>query len=400
LLFTAFLAGFYPALVLSGFDPATTLYNRAKLSSRNYLSKGLIILQFTLSTFLIVATITIHSQFSYLTTRPLGYNDKNLLTFRTGELNADRLNSFRTELLKLPQVEKVTARQGGEWFTVARVEGKEMDFGIEVVDDHYLETLEIPLVKGRGFSPDFPGDSATSVMVNESFVKKAGWKDPIGKEVDFFYFEKKYRVIGVVKDYHFESLLGEIRPQLFIKDPKYNYGMAGVRVKPGKTREAITAVEDLFKRQFPLMPWQYQFKEDQNRRQYESEQRWKQIVAFGAILTILISCIGLFGLATLTAEKRRKEIGVRKVLGASVTSIANKLSVDFLKLVLVSSLIALPTSWWAASKWLENYPFRIQMSVWILLGALLSVLTVALATVLYQSIRAARANPVTSLRTE
>jgi putative ABC transport system permease protein len=176
--------------------------------------------------------------------------------------------------------------------------------------------------------------------------------------------------------------------------------MTGVRVKPGKTREAITAVEDLFKRQFPLMPWQYQFREDQNRRQYESEQRWKQIVAFGAILTILISCIGLFGLATLTAEKRKKEIGVRKVLGASVTSIANKLSVDFLKLVLVSSLIALPASWWAASKWLENYPFRIQMSVWILLGALLSVLTVALATVLYQSIRAARANPVTSLRTE
>jgi putative ABC transport system permease protein len=400
MLFTAFMAGFYPALVLSGFDPATTLYNRTKLTSRNYLSKGLIVLQFALSTFLIVATITIHSQFNYLTQRPLGYNDKNLLTFRTGELQSDRLNSFRTELLKLPQVEKVTARQGGFWFTVARVDGKEMDFGLEVVDDNYLQTLEIPLVKGRGFSPDFPGDSATSIMVNESFVKKAGWSDPIGKEVDFFYFERKYRVIGVVKDYHYESLLGEIKPQLMIKDPKYRYGLVGVRIREGKAKEALPAIEGLFKQLFPLVPWQYEFKEEQNRRQYESEQRWRQIIAFGAALTILISCIGLFGLATLTAEKRKKEIGIRKVLGASVSSVANRLSVDFLKLVFISALIALPASWWASNKWLENYPFRIEVSAWIMLGALLAVVLVALCTVSYQAIRAAMANPVASLRSE
>jgi hypothetical protein len=358
------------------------------------------VLQFALSTFLIVATITIHSQFNYLTQRPLGYNDKNLLTFRTGELQSDRLNSFRTELLKLPQVEKVTARQGGFWFTVARVDGKEMDFGLEVVDDNYLQTLEIPLVKGRGFSPDFPGDSATSIMVNESFVKKAGWSDPIGKEVDFFYFERKYRVIGVVKDYHYESLLGEIKPQLMIKDPKYRYGLVGVRIREGKAKEALPAIEGLFKQLFPLVPWQYEFKEEQNRRQYESEQRWRQIIAFGAALTILISCIGLFGLATLTAEKRKKEIGIRKVLGASVSSVANRLSVDFLKLVFISALIALPASWWASNKWLENYPFRIEVSAWIMLGALLAVVLVALCTVSYQAIRAAMANPVASLRSE
>jgi putative ABC transport system permease protein len=400
LLLTAFLAGFYPALVLSGFDPAESLYNRTRYAGKNYLARGLMVLQFTLATFLIVATMTIYAQFNYLTTRPLGYNDKNLLSFRTGRLNAMELNQFRTELLKIPAVKQVTARQGGMWFTMARVDGKDIDFGQEIVDDHYFETLGVPLVKGRAFSAAYPGDSVASVMVNESFVKKAGWTDPIGKEVDFFYRNHKYRVIGVVKDFHYESLLGEIRPQLYTKDPQFQYGQVFARLETAQLSQAVTSVEMLFKQQFPLVPWQYIFKDEENRNQYASEQRWKQIIGFGAILTILISCFGLFGLATLSAEKRRKEIGIRKVLGASAGSVAGKLSVDFLKLVLLSALIALPASWWAANRWLENYPFRISLGAWIFVGALGMVLVIALATVLFQSIRAALANPVNALRSE
>lgn len=237
-------------------------------------------------------------------------------------------------------------------------------------------------------------------MVNESFVKKAGWKDPIGKEVDFFYKNQKYTVVGVVRDFHYESLLGEIRPQLYTKDPQFQYGQVYARLETAQLSQAVTSVEMLFKQQFPLVPWQYTFKEEENRNQYASEQRWKQIIGFGAILTILISCFGLFGLATLSAEKRRKEIGIRKVLGASVSNVAGRLSVDFLKLVFVSALIALPAAWWAAHAWLQNYPFRISLGAWIFAGALGLVLLIALVTVLYQAIRAALANPVRALRAD
>lgn len=397
---TSLLAGFYPALVLSGFDPADTLYNRMKFSSRNYLSRTLVVLQFALSTFLIVATITIYAQFDYLTTRDLGYDDKQLMTFRTGEISGSRLNSFKTELARNPSVKAVSGRQGGFWSTTAKVDGAEIVFTYEVIDDNYLNTLNIPIVQGRGFSPDYPGDSTRSVLVNEAFVRKAGWKDPIGKEVDFFYRNQKYQVVGVVKDHHYESLLREISPQLFTKDPRHTYGMMLVKLGPNNISEAVKSVEATFRKNFPLVPWSYEFRDDANLKEYESEQRWKQIMGFGAVLTILISCIGLFGLATLTAEKRRKEIGIRKVLGASVSSVANKLSADFLKLVMVSACIALPVSWWAASKWLENYPFRIGMNAWMLVGAVAVVMLIALVTVLYQSIRAAVTNPVNSLRSE
>jgi putative ABC transport system permease protein len=399
LLVTAGLAGFYPALVLSGFDPVDTLYNRSGFSGKHYLSRALVILQFSLSTFLIVATITIYSQFNYLTSQELRYDDKNLLVLETGRMSPAEANTFRNELLKHPSVAGVAARQYGFWSTLAKTDGKEIEFSMDVIDDYYLETLKIPIVRGRGFSADFPGDTAASILVNEAFVKKAGWKDPIGKEVDFFYRNKKYRVAGVVKDYHYESLLEEIRPQLFTKDNR-EFGTLLVRLRPGGTSLAVKDIEQIFKKQRPLQPWKYEFVEDRNRQQYASEQKWKQIMSFGAILTILISCIGLFGLASLTAEKRKKEIGIRKVLGASATSVANRLSFDFLKLVLLSGAISLPLSWWAANKWLENYPLRIQVNAWILLGALLAVVLVALVTISYQAIRAALANPVISLRSE
>jgi putative ABC transport system permease protein len=400
LLLTTLLAGFYPAIVLSGFDPAVTLYNRMKLSGKNYLSKGLVILQFSLATFLIIATITIYSQFNYLTTRSLGYDDKNVLTFNTGHMDAGQVNTLRTELLKIPAVKSAAARQYGTWITVAKADGNQIDFDLEVIDDHFLDTYNIPIVKGRNFSPDFTGDSAISILINETFAKKAGWTDPINKEVDFFYRNQKYRVVGVVKDYHYSSLLEEIKPQLFTKDPQYRYGMMIVKIKPVQTAETVKKIESLFRQMRPLVPWSYEFKDLANQNQYASEKKWKQILAFSAVLTLVISCIGLFGLASLSAEKRTKEIGIRKVLGASIGSVANQLSLDFLRLVGVSALIALPLSWWAATKWLQNYPFRISMSPWIFAGAVTTVLLIALLTVSYQSIRAAAANPVKALRSE
>jgi len=397
---TGLLAGFYPALVLSGFNPVQSLYNRQKFAGKNYLSKGLVVLQFTLATFLITATITIYSQFSYLMHYNLGYNDKNVAVVKA-DLPSDKLATLKAELLKSSLIKSVTADQGGRWGTLAHVNGnQEIHFDIKHVDEDYLSLFEIKMVKGRNFSKQFISDSGQSVLVNESFVKDAGWKNPIGQVVDFFYNNKKYTVIGVVKDYNFLPLTEKIPGQLLSMNPQYPYGDIFIKIKDGHTADALNYIESTYKKLYPFKPYESTFKDASNAEEYDKEAKWKQIVTFGAILTIFISCIGLFGLATLSAERRKKEIGIRKVLGASVQGIVTKLSNDFLKLVMLSAVIAAPGAWWAMSKWLENYPYRIAINGWIFLFATLLVVIIALVTVSYQSIKAAISNPVTALRSE
>ena len=240
-----------------------------------------------------------------------------------------------------------------------------------------------------------------SVLVNESFVKKAGWKDPVGQEVDFWYNNnEKYTVIGVVKDYHFQPLNQEIGPQLFTMKAGNQYGKAFIKIKQHTATASLKHIQASFKKLFPLNPYNYGFVQESNYRSYEAEAKWKQIMLFSAVLTIFISCIGLFGLSVLSTEKRTKEIGIRKVLGASVNSVVTILSKDFLKLVLIALFIAMPLAWMVANNWLQNYPYRITLSWWLFALAAFLVLLVALATVSFQAIKAAIANPVKSLRSE
>jgi len=399
-LFTSALAGFYPALVLSGYDPVGTLYNRTRLSGKNYLSKSLVVLQFALAAFLMVATFTVYTQFNFLTSQPLGYNDKNIVIVDTEGMKADKLKVFKSELQKDPSIVSVAARQGGFWSTIAKTDGKDIEFNLQVFDTAYLSTYEIPFVMGRNLSPDFPSDSTNSVLVNEAFVKKAGWLNPLNKQVDFFYDSIKYNVVGVVRNYHYASLLEDIKPELFIMHPKYSYGQLIIKIKPENTSATLKYIEKVLKSLQPFRPYKYEFKDNSNRLQYEAVDKWKQIITFSAILSIFISSIGLFGLATLAAEKRTREIGIRKVLGASVSNIATKLSRHFLQLVLISIVISFPAAWFVLHKWLENYPYRITMGPGIFLGTALLVFLIALFTVGSQAIRAARANPVNSLRSE
>jgi len=374
-LLTAFLAGFYPALVLSGFSPVQTLYSRFNLNGKNFLQKGLVVLQFSLASFLIIATLTIYAQFNFLTTEKLGYDDSNLVGVEKGHLTRDQAALFKSELLKNPTITDATFKNGGSWGTVAKVNNDStIDFAYETVDESYLRLLKIPILQGRNFSKDFPGDSSHSILVNESFVKKAGWKNPIGKLVDFWYNNnEKYTVIGVVKDYHFESLNQEIRPQLFTMKAGNQYGISFIKIKPGTETASLKHIEKVFKR---------------------------QIMLFSAVLTIFISCIGLFGLSVLSAERRTKEMGIRKVLGASVNQVVTVLSKDFVKLVILALGIAIPLAWYAADKWLQNYPYRIGLSWQIFALAGVLVIFIALATVSFQAIRTALANPVNSLRSE
>ena len=400
-LFTAFLAGFYPALVLSGYNPVQTLYSRFNLTGKNYLQKALVVLQFSLASFLIIATLTIYAQFNYLTTEKLGYDDSNLVGIEKWNLTRAQAALFKSELLKNPNISDVTFKNGGSWGTVAKVNTDSIiQFAYETIDENYLPLLKIPVLQGRNFSVDFPGDSSHSILVNETFAKKAGWKKPVGQLVNFWYNNEKYQVIGLVKDYHFESLNREIGPQLFIMKPGNNYGITFIKLKPGTETASLKHIERIFKQLFPAFPYTYKFKSEENFKNYEAEQKWKQIMLFSAVLTIFISCIGLFGLSVLSAERRTKEMGIRKVLGASVNQVVTVLSKDFVKLVILALLIAIPLAWFAANKWLQNYPYRIGLSWQIFALAGVLVIFIALATVSFQAIRTALANPAKSLRTE
>jgi putative ABC transport system permease protein len=398
---TGLLAGFYPALVLSGFNPVQTLYGRQHFSGKNYLSKGMVVFQFTLASILIISTIIIYSQFNYLMKFDLGYNDKNVAIVNVGRIDNEIFQLFSNELKKNPAIEKVAADQGGRWGTIARINGEaDAQFDFKYIDHNYFPLLEIPIVLGRNFSPELASDTAEAAIVNESFVKMAGWKNPIGEKIDFFYNNKKFTVIGVIKDYHHVSLMEKIQPQVFTTNPMYRYSDVYIKLKEGNSVSAKTTIASTFKKLFPVQPYSYNSMDLRNAEQYEREAKWKQIISFSAILTIFISCIGLFGLATLSAEKRIKEIGIRKVLGASVTKITQTLTIDFLKLVLISTFIAIPLAWWAMNKWLENYPHRVGINWWTFGLTALLVTLIALCTISSQAIRAAMANPVRSLKTE
>lgn len=397
-LVTGLLAGFYPALVLSGYSPVDTLYSRFTLKGKGWMQKSLVVLQFTLASLMIIGTLTIYSQFNYMVNTDLGYDDQNIVTTRKDNMSHEEAALFKNELLKYPGIEAVAPKNGGRWRTMARVDvDSSINFEWETVDESYFQTLKIPIVRGRNFA----GDSADAVLVNETFVKEAGWKDPIGQQVVFnFRNNKTFHVVGVVKDYHYAGLTEKITPQLFTMDNSNPYGMFYIRIRPGMASNTLKQVQAKFREFFPFTPYGYVFKNDENRQGYESEARWKRIILFGAVLTIFISCIGLFGLSVLSAEKRTKEIGIRKVLGASVQHIATVLSMEFVKLVMIALLIAIPLAWMGADKWLENYPYRIKVgwSLFSLAGAL--VAGIAICTVSFQAVRAALRNPVKSLRSE
>jgi putative ABC transport system permease protein len=398
---TGLFAGFYPALVLSGYNPVQTLYSRFQIAGKDYLQKSLVVLQFTLASFLIIATLIIYAQFNFLTKTNLGYDDSNLVIIETHETKHSDAATFKNELMKNPNIVGVSAKNGGIWQAAIMLADSGINSQYETVDADYLPLLKIPLVAGRNFSPDFPADSTQSIIVNETFAKAAHWKNPVGETVKLLWGEiETYRVIGVVKDYHFASLNDKIVPQLFSIKNSNSYGSYYIKIKPNTATAGLKWIQKLFQQFYPADPYSYVFKNDDNRKQYADVEKWKQIILFGAILTIFISCIGLFGLSILSAEKRTKEIGIRKVFGASVQDIVTILSADFIKLVVMALVIASPLVYMAANKWLQNFPYRITISWWFFGSAGILVMLIALFTVSFQSIKAAIANPVKSLRTE
>ena len=400
-LLTGFAAGFYPALVLSGFNPVETLYHRLRLTAKNYLAKSLIVVQFALAGLLIISTFFLYQQFHFLTHQDLGYNEKDLVVVNIDAANGEQFaRLFSTELLQNSAIRQVAIHNGGRWGTEAATDGRQIVFDYEHIDANYLPTLQIPLMQGRNFSPDYPADSERSVIVNETFAREAGWKNPLGKTVDLTYQNKKMTVIGIVRDFHFRPLNEKIGPELFAIGQPSDYLEFNIRIAPDNIPQALGSIETTFKKLAPYYPFSYTFRKDANLHTYDAAQKWKEIIAFAATFTIFISCIGLFGLVALTAERRRKEIGIRKVLGASVSNLVRTLSLSFLKLVLLANIIAIPVAWWAVNKWLDNFAYHIKPQWWVFAASIGMTLLIALSTVVIESVKAATANPVGNLRTE
>jgi len=392
-----FLSGFYPALVLSGFNPVQTLYGKLKISSNNYLSKSLVVFQFVIAIFLLIGTIVMLRQFNYLTQSDLGYKPQDIVDVT---LPHD-FSTFKNDLLKYPFIKEIA----GQNVPFTSVYATEFDVADKKftstayfeIDNEFLKEVDIPVIQGHGFENLF-GDT-TEVLVNESFVQFAGWHDsPIGKKITED--KKELTVIGVTKDFHSTSLANKINPLVIMQLAKPTYGQALVKIDPNQKVQAINAIQKEYKKLIADSPCEYNFLTDELADQYYSEKKWKQIITISAVISIFISCMGLFGLATLSIEQRTKEIGVRKVLGASIASINRLFIMNFLKLVFVAIVIASPLAWLAMNKWLQNYPYRINMSVWILLSAGLGSLIIACVTIRVQSIKASMANPVKSLRSE
>ncbi len=400
ILVNTLLAGFYPAVVLSGFNPVQTLYGKLKISSNNYLAKSLVVVQFVVAIFLAIGTIVIQKQFNLLINSDLGYQPKNVIDVRFPREKNPDFEVFKRELTKYSFIKEV-AGQGtpfdGWSGTMFEVDGKQLNYPFFEIDNTFLNELKIPIVQGKNFTTI--ASDTLHCLVNQSFVNATGWKDsPVGHVIKND--KHAYTIIGVTADFHNSSLNNKIEPLVLKQPKKANYGQVLVKINGNQQVAAVNAINAEFKKLIPDYPCNYIFLTDLLAKQYDSENRWKQIITISSVMSILISCLGLFGLATLAIEQRVKEIGIRKVLGATLTDITATLTFNFLKLVLIAVVIASPLAWYAMNKWLQNFPYKINFSFWILILTGLGSLLVALLTISFQSIKAALANPVKSLRSE
>jgi putative ABC transport system permease protein len=400
-------AGSYPALYLSSFNPIWVFKGlNIKGSGAALIRKGLVVLQFAISIILIIGTIIVYNQIQHIKNRDLGYNKNNII--QTG-IRGDMKKNFpviKDQLLSSGYVENAAMSNLNQLYMGSSTgsfnwEGKDPSRKILVTQDfispEYIKTMGIKVVKGRDFYPD-PKQDSSSVIINETFAKMIRKDEVVGMLLR--QDTTKYTIVGVIKDFVFDDMYGKSDPLIFKCYPDY-FGYMYVRLKKQASIEnAVDKIEAIVKSNNPGYPFDYVFVDDEFNKLFKSEMLIGKLSRIFALLAIVITCLGLFGLAAYTAERRTKEIGVRKVLGASVTSIAGLLSEDFLKLVILSSLISFPVAWWLMHNWLQNYAYRIEISWWIFIVAAVLAIFIALFTISFQAIKAALANPVKSLRTE
>tara|TARA_R110002051_G_scaffold63132_5_gene114936 strand:- start:39169 stop:41520 length:2352 start_codon:yes stop_codon:yes gene_type:complete len=399
-------AGIYPAFYLSSFKPVEVLKGlKVTHGSATFIRKGLVVGQFTISIVFIICTILVYQQIQHVKNRDIGYNKDQLISMKVNGTMIEKFSVIKQDLLSTEAIKSVGLNNSGildggnngsglQWTGGTNTEDVLISF--RYINSDFLETTGMQLLEGRGFSENRAKDSS-SVLITESFAKLMGQGSAIGKKVTR---GDTYTVVGVVKDFLYDDMYGKSDPVLF-----FNYlgesSFMYLKTNPEfATSNILSKVEEVMKKHNPAYPFQYTFVDDSFNAKFKSEQLLGTLSQLFALLAILISCLGLFGLAAYTAEQRSKEIGVRKVLGASVSGIVKLLSKDFLRLVGISILIAIPIAWYAMQSWLEDFAYHIEINWWIFALAGVVAILIALVTVSFQAIKAALANPVDSLKTE
>ncbi|WP_339877507.1 ABC transporter permease [uncultured Algoriphagus sp.] len=403
--FTGLLAGIYPAIYLSKFKPVEVMKSNLKGSFGELLArKGLVVFQFSISLLLIIGITVLSKQMNYIQNQNLGYNQAHLLELNASGIAPSQLDSYLEEAKKIPGVSNASSLShplvglasstiGLTW--EGKSEEEQVKFENITVNMGLIETMGFEMAAGRAFSPEF-GEEEKKIILNEAAVQTIGFQDPVGQIVNLWGEDRE--VIGVVKDFHFESLKEEVKPAFLKYDPGFAQKVM-VRIESNDQNASIAGITEVYEK-FTGQPLSYSFMDEDYQSLYASEQRVSDLAKYFGTTAIFLSCLGLFGLAAFTAEKRKKEIGVRKVMGASLVSILTLVSKDFIALILVSILIAVPVAWYFANSWLQSYAFQTDLSWWIFAGSGVLLIVISLITVGYQAYKAASANPVESLRSE
>lgn len=402
-------SGSYPALFLSGFRPVQVLRSHLKIGGKSKFSRWLVVVQFTLSIFLIISTLIMTQQLNFLRNRDLGVQGEQVVIVPTqgSPAGTQLVERFRNELAAYGSILGVAGscaalgNDGTYIESVVRSQTSKIMAHYFWIDQDFLKTLGLEIVEGRDFSREFTSDPKESVIVNETLVKEMGWDSPVGKKIRTFMGRKEpLTIIGVAKDFHFESLHSPIKPAIYYIEPRNPLEFIYVEISPDDIPASIGLLERTWKNNAPNFPFMYSFLDEEFHKLYRMEERWQRVIRNTAIFAIVISCLGLFGLSALTIARRTKEIGIRKVLGASVSGLTGMVTMDFLKLVIFASVVSWPLAYYAMNRWLRSFAFRIDIELWVFLLAAVLAAVVSLLTVGFQAVKAAVANPVESLRYE
>ena len=404
------LAGSYPAWILSGFKPIEVLKMKIRLSGSNFFTKSLVTLQFVVSSALIISTLIIMKQLHFMRQKNPGFDKENILVIdATGMEKTKNIYSLlKNELQSEHSIKGIASAElglgEGEGWSMSGFKYNNKDRLVYEfhIDHDYLNVLGMQLLAGRNFDPAISSDTTNAVIVNQKLVQEFGWtlQNAVGQKLKGYNDTGAPVVIGVVKDFNFLAFNNEIKPQLFQEFSSYNPFRFFVKLQPGNPEPAINRIETAWKKIVPDYPFKYSFLDENLDRFYKSEARLSGIVGWAGGISIFLACLGLFGLAALSVVNRTKEIGIRKVLGASVQSIMTLISKDFIRIVIIALIIAIPLAWYLMSKWLQDYPYRIRIDGWVFILSGVATVLIALVTVGIQSLKAGIVNPVKSIMNE